>query len=98
MGWWSEEGVMGFISSCPVYWYGVEPADWMEDGVEPADGMEDGVEPAVVRTLAGELMLSSVLDIGLKPFGSITIAAILESRPKLSNGILNTALRVALGL
>lgn len=59
----------------------------MEEGVEPADGMEDGVEPAeaVVKTLGGELILSSGPDIGLKPFGSMSI---LESNPRLSVGIL----------
>lgn len=62
----------------------------MDDGVDPAEGMEEGVEPAdaVVSTLGGELMLSSGPDMGLKPLGSISIAAILESNPRLSVGIL----------
>ena len=55
--------------------------------MEPAEGMEEGVDPAeaVVNTLGGELMLSSGPDMGLKPFGSMSI---LESNPRLSVGIL----------
>lgn len=52
--------------------------------------MEEGVDPAeaVVKTLGGELIFSSGPDMGLKPLGSMSIAAILESKPKLSVGIL----------
>lgn len=58
--------------------------------MDPADGMEEGVDPAdaVVNTLGGELILSSGPDMGLKPLGSMSIAAILESNPRLSVGIL----------